>query len=839
MFSRANFLLWLMSAFALSSGTKFADNVEIDISWDFEGNDKGGWADATAEEMEMDVRVEGGELRASIRGINPKFDSPPLFLDITSRHYVVMRMMYFGGATHGQLIVKGAPIVIDPLQRDFSKAIWDARVDMVVYSVSGGAESMQYAVDDSPYTTWKSGSRYGSFAVFDVADTRWITSITISSSGDSDSPSRCLFQRSVTSGLGPFVTVSSFTLKETTEPQAIGGFEGRGRYWRLLILDNFGGSSVNIRDVRLNGYDETIGVLPFALNNTGRYVNYYLPISSVILGPMTRMRFAFSQEQKSSDLGQSRPTFRESLAVDYVRVLRAPDVWRVRGCLDKYFDNKNQVGPKYNVTTIVELINGNLPLRYFDQNEMSLPYASTFDCPLEGGVDLRIDGFNFGPQARVFIGGNECPVKSFTRPDPSNLRLETIICRLPPGKPGIQEVKIESGILPGVFGVSPYFSYRTESPAPATPKVINIGATRVDLVWEPPGNEFDHMKTTGYKIIWFQPEYRSRVSNLTVGNVTMTSVRGLEPATQYVFSIAALAEGGGVEKAARLPTDMYGRREVRPNAMISAFSVYTEIIATVPFDFDFGKFDANKTLNHSGVSGANGIGPTGDYGSQGHFGLVLVGSTQVENCNASTTCCDGFNPLIGIASCGNKPSVCANLLERRLAYEYVEGGVTRRQVPSNIPYSDGSPPEKVVLTLDELIAGRGAGMPSIACGPALRLTPSFARESGAAWYPRKQNVREGFDVTITFRISQPSFRCNILDDVNTFCKSRGADGFAFVIQNESPVALGLAGRGLGYEGIYNAFAVELDTYSNYDEYDYYENHVAVMTQVSSSFRLFL
>ena len=28
---------------------------------------------------------------------------------------------------------------------------------------------------------------------------------------------------------------------------------------------------------------------------------------------------------------------------------------------------------------------------------------------------------------------------------------------------------------------------------------------------------------------------------------------------------------------------------------------------------------------------------------------------------------------------------------------------------------------------------------------------------------------------------------------------------------------GLAGRGLGYEGIYNALAVEVDTYSNFDE----------------------
>lgn len=153
--------------------------------------------------------------------------------------------------------------------------------------------------------------------------------------------------------------------------------------------------------------------------------------------------------------------------------------------------------------------------------------------------------------------------------------------------------------------------------------------------------------------------------------------------------------------------------------------------------------------------------------------MIIVGDAHIENCNASSTCCDGYDPLIGLASCGSGPTVCAVLLEYRLEHLYVKDGVTRRQVPSNIPYPDGGLSEKVVLTLDELRSNRGAVMPSIACGPSLRLTPSFARSSGAIWYPRKQNVREGFDTTITFQISQPSFRCNIMNDVNTYCRSRG------------------------------------------------------------------
>jgi hypothetical protein len=35
---------------------------------------------------------------------------------------------------------------------------------------------------------------------------------------------------------------------------------------------------------------------------------------------------------------------------------------------------------------------------------------------------------------------------------------------------------------------------------------------------------------------------------------------------------------------------------------------------------------------------------------------------------------------------------------------------------------------------------------------------------------------------------------------------------------------------MGYEGMINALAVEFDTYMNYDQMDFYENHVSVLTQ---------
>ena len=66
-----------------------------------------------------------------------------------------------------------------------------------------------------------------------------------------------------------------------------------------------------------------------------------------------------------------------------------------------------------------------------------------------------------------------------------------------------------------------------------------------------------------------------------------------------------------------------------------------------------------------------------------------------------------------------------------------------------------------------------------------------------------------------------------MDDVYTHCKSRGSDGFAFVIQNQDTFALGENGMGLGYQGIENSLAIEFDTTFNYELLEPYENHVSV------------
>jgi len=56
----------------------------------------------------------------------------------------------------------------------------------------------------------------------------------------------------------------------------------------------------------------------------------------------------------------------------------------------------------------------------------------------------------------------------------------------------------------------------------------------------------------------------------------------------------------------------------------------------------------------------------------------------------------------------------------------------------------------------------------------------------------------------------------------------GADGFTFIIQNNSKTAIGAAGQGLGYQNIGNSVSIEFDTYNNFGN-DIANDHIAFNT----------
>ena len=109
---------------------------------------------------------------------------------------------------------------------------------------------------------------------------------------------------------------------------------------------------------------------------------------------------------------------------------------------------------------------------------------------------------------------------------------------------------------------------------------------------------------------------------------------------------------------------------------------------------------------------------------------------------------------------------------------------------------------------------------------ALTLTKKFGFQSGAAWYATKQRVDNGFETTFEFRMI-----------------TGGADGMAFVIQNDTDQILGLCGGSQGYSrgnsacaqgnnvDILNSLVVELDVWNNGEYTDPDDNHVSVHTML--------
>jgi hypothetical protein len=95
----------------------------------------------------------------------------------------------------------------------------------------------------------------------------------------------------------------------------------------------------------------------------------------------------------------------------------------------------------------------------------------------------------------------------------------------------------------------------------------------------------------------------------------------------------------------------------------------------------------------------------------------------------------------------------------------------------------------------------------------LRLTPATNSQTGAAWLDSKQAVELGFETAFQFQISQVS--------------GQGADGFAFVIQNNAFPAIGPAGDDMGYGSIANSLAIEFDTFQNPEALDPNANHIGI------------
>ena len=248
------------------------------------------------------------------------------------------------------------------------------------------------------------------------------------------------------------------------------------------------------------------------------------------------------------------------------------------------------------------------------------------------------------------------------------------------------------------------------------------------------------MTYTGFRIRWREESSPSWQSSMVTGNVTTTTVRGLWPDVRYTFGVSGLNEDQG-DDAWWDVRDLYGRREELGDALEGPTSVISG--RTLARDVGFDYFDASSTQSYGPKDGRGTLGPTGVSSGEGHFGLVLVGDANVEGCNASSYCCDGFDRTTG--TCGGGGDGDEAFTCRATAYR-IEASV------AELPGAG-----KIVERHNESYFS-AANHFDRACGPALRLTGSAAGLRGAAWYPRELEVGEGFDTSFTFRLSNPSFR---------------------------------------------------------------------------------
>ena len=107
----------------------------------------------------------------------------------------------------------------------------------------------------------------------------------------------------------------------------------------------------------------------------------------------------------------------------------------------------------------------------------------------------------------------------------------------------------------------------------------------------------------------------------------------------------------------------------------------------------------------------------------------------------------------------------------------------------------------------------------------LWLNPSVVWQTSAVWHKTKQIVDQGFEVSFQFQIDQRTPYVGYL----------GADGFAFVIQNDSDISIGGGGGDIGYSGIPNSIAFEFDTWDNNitgqtNYQDPNDNHISINTK---------
>lgn len=773
-----------LCAFTLALAVDISSSARGDasVTWDFAYSQEG-WGASSASEMHAEVRWDNGLLRGTVSGENPFLDSPIFALQSDPAEVVVMRMMYNGAASEGHLDIRvgSSPYPAPELSVELSESTWGRSLRAQVVGASQ-LEGIANATDGDPYSSWESGFLQDGSQWLDLDLERPfpVNQIVLQGSGNGTSPASFILEWS-TSSSGPWNILLHAIDFEAGDVEQRWNFPlTSSRLWRLRIPSTHGSPYASIREVELRGPSagQQLASVPFEIEGDGLFRTLYIPLGGVVSGSISQLRMRPSPPG-SGVVG-------ESFAIDWVRVMRKPRVDRVLGCIDKFFDNPYSEVVS-NIAVADFLVNDALVVgsTWFGPALPQFKLASTYGCPREGGMLITLIGENLGFEgSEVLVDGVPCVQVQHLKGE--NLELT---CILPPGSSDQAWVEVSNGLLPGLRASFPILGYLQPPSQPADPpEVSNLASHAVDVSWLPPAASFwDAMMISGYEIEVSNMDNMEPTRLVTLGNVTTTTITSLQPNVAYQLRLRALVESrvGG----AWTQVDLYGRRPTMPGALAGGFSPAVNF-TTLEHDIQVLNFTALSVVNASATDDRASWGPRAQWGGEGHYGLHLVGSAHIENCNATSACCDGFPNCAGM---GCSAGIVASA-------EEVQAWAATSGLEVNAE-----------------------------CGPALRLTGSFPGLAGALWYPRMQYVGEGFSSTFSFRLSNPSLRCAELEDVHSSCRSRGADGLAFVLQADAADVLGEVGAGLGYSGLTSALIVEFDSYFNPESLDPFENHISVLT----------
>jgi hypothetical protein len=127
----------------------------------------------------------------------------------------------------------------------------------------------------------------------------------------------------------------------------------------------------------------------------------------------------------------------------------------------------------------------------------------------------------------------------------------------------------------------------------------------------------------------------------------------------------------------------------------------------------------------------------------------------------------------------------------------VSNTVSAANVPVAIDHS--TPFEGGFVNHDDLTANTAPGGRAVFVSGLLRLTDAGGSEAGTVFSNNKVNI-SSFSTSFVFRFSEGTVP--------------RADGITFIIQGNSPQALGGGGGALGYAGIFNSVAIKFDLFNN-------------------------